>query len=338
MAAWIGGGGAHQRATAADQGVGGELGRPMAVGQQGETAAPQPVAAARGTSAQAGGGGEQLLDRRHAHQAGAGEGGVVDLVPVQPQADAAGPLRRRMELPAGLEHQHRLDPRRGARGRHEPPGVGDALEMDQDGTGGEIERQIVENVAELDLGELAERGDPREADVLRRGPLQHRRGDRIGLGDEGEVARRRHRGRRTGVEPAARDDHAHPVGPDQAQPVGARRLAGGTGLLAVQVRLPRPAADQCHRTAAAGGELGQECGEVGLRQADDGEARLGRQPRQAFEPRLGRRPPGAAQRQDRAGKAGIPQVGLRDLRPARRVALRPDPEDPLGLEQMAQAA
>jgi hypothetical protein len=210
--------------------------------------------------------------------------------------------------------------------------------VDEDGPGGEVQGKVVQDVAELDLGELTQGSDARKADALGRGPLEHRRGDRIGLGDEGEVARRRHHGRSARVELSPRHDHADPVGPDQAQPVGVRGLAGGTGPLGVEGRRPHPAADQHHRPAAAGGELGQECRQVALGQAHDGQARLGVKPGQPLQAGLRWRSAGAAQRQDPTREAGIPQVGLGDLRPARRLAERADPQDPLGLEQVTQAA
>ena len=147
----------HQRPAAEQQRVGRELGRPVTVGEQREPALAQPVAAACSAWAQAGGSGEQLLDRADPDQAGPSEGRVVDLVPVQAQAGAAGPLRRRAELPAGLEHEHGLDAGGGARSRHEAPRVGDAFEMDQDGPGREVQGQVVQDVAQLHLGDLAQR-------------------------------------------------------------------------------------------------------------------------------------------------------------------------------------
>ena len=86
----------------------------MAVGQQRQPAVAQAVAAPRGAGAEAGGSGEQLLDRADADQARAGERRVVDPVAVQPDADAAWPPRRRADLAPGLEDQDRLDAGRGA--------------------------------------------------------------------------------------------------------------------------------------------------------------------------------------------------------------------------------
>ena len=69
--------------------------RPVAVGEAGQPALAQPVAAARGARAQAGGGGEQLLDRTDPDQAGPGEGRVVDLVPAAATAPPGTPAAGR---------------------------------------------------------------------------------------------------------------------------------------------------------------------------------------------------------------------------------------------------
>ncbi len=209
----------HQRPAADQQCVGRELGRPMTVGEQREPALAQPVAAACGAWAQAGGSGEQLLDRADPDQASPSEGGVVDLVPAQAQTGAAGALRRRAELPAGLENEHGLDAGGGARSRHEAPRVGDAFEMDQDGPGRDVQGEVVQNVAQLHLRKLAHGGNAGEADLPRGRPFEHGGRDRIRLGDESEVARRRHHRGRARVELPPRHDHADPIRADQAQPV-----------------------------------------------------------------------------------------------------------------------
>ena len=140
----------------------------MAVGQQRQPAIAQAMAAAGGIGAEAGGRGEQLLDRVDPDDAGAAERRVVDPVAVEPQAARLAAGRQRAELAAGLEDDDRLHAGGGARGGHEAAGVGDAFEMHQDRARREVEGQIVEDVAQLDVGALAQGDDPREADPLAR--------------------------------------------------------------------------------------------------------------------------------------------------------------------------
>ena len=304
----------HQRPAADQQCVGRELGRPMTVGEQREPALAQPVAAACSAWAQAGGSGEQLLDRTDPDQASPSEGGVVDLVPAQAQTGAAGALRRRAELPAGLENEHGLDAGGGARGRHEAPRVGDAFEMDQDGPGRDVQGEVVQNVAQLHLRKLAHGGNAGEADLPRGRPFEHGGGDRIRLGDESEVARRRHHRGRARVELPPRHDHADPIRADQAQPVRSCCRPRRACPLAVERCGAGPAAEQGDGAAAAGGQFAQKRRQVGLRQADHGQARLGRQAGQGLQAGFRGRPAGAAQGLDRPLEPGVPQIGLGDLR------------------------
>ena len=68
-------------------------------------------------------------------------------------------------------------------------------------------------------------------------------------------------------------------------------------------------------------------------------ARRGSAARPAKSPnRLPRAPGRCCAGPGSAPEPGLPQIGLGDRDPARRLALRTDPENPLGLEQMAQAA
>ena len=52
-----------------------------------------------------------------------------------------------------------------------------------------ILREIVEQVAEIDIGHVADRDEMGEADAARRRPVEDAGHDRAGLGDEGEIAR-----------------------------------------------------------------------------------------------------------------------------------------------------
>ena len=56
---------------------------------------------------------------------------------------------------ADLDHQHRLAPRRRARRRHEFSRGGDAFDVEQDCAGTGIVAEIIEHVAEIDVGHIA---------------------------------------------------------------------------------------------------------------------------------------------------------------------------------------
>ena len=77
----------------------------------------------------------------------------------------------------------------GAAGRrHELRRVGDSLHVEQDGTALHVSRQIVQYVAEIDIGHVAKRDHLREADVAAARPIDDRRDQGSRLGHECKVA------------------------------------------------------------------------------------------------------------------------------------------------------
>ena len=125
---------------------------------------------------------------------------------------------------ARLQHQHRLAARGGARRRHEFAPVRDPLGIKQDRAGVRVGGEIVEHVAEIDIGHVAERDDMREADAARRRPIEHRGDHRARLADERDVAGRRREMREARVEPEPRHDDADAIRTDDAQQMRARRV------------------------------------------------------------------------------------------------------------------
>ena len=162
-----------------------ELGEPAAeidqrVGRQDADAAAvghdrEPVAARRLRRGQGLDGVEQLLEPEHAQHAGAPEGGVVDRIGAGQRAGVRGGGARALGMPARLDHDHRLHARRGPRRGHELARVGDHLDVEQDRPGRGVVGQVVEHVAEVDVGHVAERDQVREADAARRSPSRARR-------------------------------------------------------------------------------------------------------------------------------------------------------------------
>ena len=105
--------------------------------------------------------------------------------------------------------------------------MGDALDVKQDGARGWIGGEIVEHVAEIDIGHVAERDDMRKADAARCRPVEHRGDHRARLADKGDVAGRRRQMREAGIEADSRHHDADAVGADEAQEMRARRIERG---------------------------------------------------------------------------------------------------------------
>ena len=184
----------------------------------------QPVAVLRVRERQRLGGIEQLGHRRDAQHPRATKRGVIDRVAAGEHPGMRGRRPCTGRGTPGLEYEHRLAARGGARRRHEFAAVGDALDVEQDGACVRVDGEIVEHVAEIDVRHVAQRDDMRKADAARRRPVEHRRDHGARLGDKGDVARRRGEMREAGIEPDARHHDADAVGTDEAQEVRARRL------------------------------------------------------------------------------------------------------------------
>ena len=187
-------------------------------------------------------------------------------------------------------------------------------------------REIVEHVAEIDIGHVAERDDMREADAARRRPIEHRGDHRAGLADEGDVARRRREMRKARVEPDAGHDDADAVRPDEAQQMRPRGVEHGLLQRAARfAQFAEPGGDHDSGPGAARAEFGDEARHRVGRRGDDRE--IGRL-RQARDVRIHRHAVRASgvmrvDQQQLAGKPGAAQVAQRRPRrpsPARSVA------------------
>ncbi len=215
------------------------------------------------------GGQEQLLQRVDAQHAGARDRGVEDQVRSGQRAGVRARRRLAGARAAGLDQDHRLVARRRACGRHELARRADRLDVHQDRTRARIGGEVVEQVAEVDVGALAERGEVREADAARAGPVEQRGHQRARLGQEGDVAGGRTDMREARVEPQVRRDQPDAVGAQHAQQVRPGRIEHGLLLRGVE------AGGDDHRGArAARAELGDEPRHAGRRGADHGQ--LGR--------------------------------------------------------------
>ena len=128
----------RQLAALVDQQVGGDDAGAAAIGQD-----RQPLVARQHGVAQRLGGIEQLAQSADLHQTRAGEGRLIDGRRARHRSGVRRRRLRRRGMASGLEHDHRLQPRHAARGRHELAGLGDALDIHQHGAGLEVARQHV---------------------------------------------------------------------------------------------------------------------------------------------------------------------------------------------------
>ncbi len=81
---------------------------------------------------------------------------MVDPVAAGEHAGVRGGGARPAARPPGLQHQDRLQARRRAGGGHELAAVRDALDVEQDRASARIGGEVIEHVAEIDIGHVAQ--------------------------------------------------------------------------------------------------------------------------------------------------------------------------------------
>ena len=184
----------------------------------------QPLAGWRPDPAEGLGAVEQFAQIGDAKHARAAEGGVINRVGT---GERSGMRRRRLRPlrhAAGLDDDHRLDPGRRPRRRHEFAGVLDGLDIEQDRLGLAIEREIIEQIRDIDVELIANRDHTGEAHAALLGPAHHPGDDRAGLRDQRQITRARHGGGKGGIQPGAGHHHADAVRPDDSHVMAARRV------------------------------------------------------------------------------------------------------------------
>jgi hypothetical protein len=227
-------------------------------------------------------------------------------------------------MTVGLHHHHRLQSRRRTRRREELARVADRFDVQQDCAGMAVAGEVIEQVGEVDIERIAERGNGREPKRPARTPFHQRRGNRRGLRDHSEVAGQcRVRGK-AGVESRMRRQDAQGVGADDAQAVG----AGDAGQLRRRRvgALAHSGVEHDRRRSAL---LGGGAGEPGHERVRRGDYDQFRRPRQVLDPRHR----GDAfdlvevriDQSDLAGEAAIDQVAQH--RPAGRLLARATAHD-----------
>jgi len=139
---------------------------------------------------------------------------------------------------AGFDHDHRFQSCRGPQPAEKGPGIGHALDVQQDTAGAQVQGQVVQHLPEAHVRRGAQgshRGKPEAAGVP---PVQQRGTEGAGLGDHGHLTGGDLALGKTGVEPGTGPDDPEAVGAYQGDFVGPgdvddlvlHRLAGGADL------------------------------------------------------------------------------------------------------------
>ncbi len=149
----------------------------------------------------------------------------------------------------------------------------DRFDVEQDRVRVRVARQMVDEVAEIDVGAVADRDELREADAARFRPVEHRGDQRPRLRDERDAARQRVDVRKARIQPDARNEQPDAVRPEDAQQMrsGRREHRFLQRRRAVRRSRAEPGADHDRRLRAAGAELGDDRRHRRGRRADDGE-------------------------------------------------------------------
>ena len=202
--------------------IGREHAQAAAIGEDRDSLAGQGSSARQGLGCDkqiAGGGNPQC--------AGASECGVIHIVRSRERARMRSGGSCAIRRTARFDHDNRLVASRRARRRHEFAGMLDRFDIHQDRLRCRIRGEIVEHVAEVDIGRVAERHEMRETDLAGSRPIEQRGGERAGLGHECKIARQRRFMRKTGIESDMRRQQSHTLRAEDAQQVQVRCIQHG---------------------------------------------------------------------------------------------------------------
>ena len=170
------------------------------------------------------GGIEQFVQIHHTHETGPAKRRVINGVGAGERSGVGARGGCALRVPAGLDDDDRFCPGRGAGRGHEFRGVLNGLDVEQDRSGRAVGREVVEQIAEIDVDLISERYDRGKTQSAPRGPLDQARGNRAGLRNQRKVARMRHVCGETCIQPGSRCLDAQAIRPKQAHAVQARRL------------------------------------------------------------------------------------------------------------------
>ena len=175
---------------------------------------------------------------------------------------------RTLRHAAGFDHDDGLDPCCGARRRHELARILDGFDVEQDGVGLFVHREIVQEVGDVDVELIADRHDAGKADRALRRPIHHARGDGARLRDQRQISLGGHVRGKARIEAGAGHHDAEAVRADQPHAVFLR------GLFRLVRQRARTMAEPCAdderaRSTATAGLVDQAGDRFGRRRDDD---------------------------------------------------------------------
>ena len=174
---------------------------------------------------------EELIEAVDTQHPGAAEHGLVDRIGPGHRARVRGRGARALGVATRLDDDGGFHPGGGPGRGHELAGRGHRLDVEQDGAGLGIAREVVEQIPEIHIRHVPQGDEVREADAALLGPVHHRGDDGPRLRDEGDGALRRVEMGEARVEPDPRDQDTEAIRADDAQEMGPRGIE--QGLLAL---------------------------------------------------------------------------------------------------------
>ena len=162
-----------QRAAARHHGVGGQHRGATAIGHDQQAFSRHALCACQGFRSV-----EQVVGGCDPQDAGAPQGRVHDFVAAGKRAGMRCCSARPLGSAAGFDRDDDFCACRGTCSRHEFAGGLDRLHVKQNRVRARVASQIVQQVAEIDIGAFAQRNETRKPDAMGLSPVQHRRGKR----------------------------------------------------------------------------------------------------------------------------------------------------------------
>jgi hypothetical protein len=199
--------------AAHQQRIGGDDGRTARVGQD-----RQPRPPGQTSRRQELGDVEDIVELARADHARALEGGPIDRVLGHHGAGARGCNPGGLAETAGLVSDDRLGAGEGPCGRHEPPGVTDRLDVENDRAGVRLAVEVVDEIAK-DIEQVADGNERRKADALLRRPVDDGVAEPSGLRNEGDVADQRPAHDGAGVQIGMWRDDTERIGADDPEAI-----------------------------------------------------------------------------------------------------------------------
>ena len=157
---------------------------------------------------------EQFAEIRYAQDAGTLKCGVIDGIGPGQRAGMSCSRPRALRHPARLDDHDRLDSGGGARRRHELAGILDRLDVKQDGVGFFVQREVIEQIGDIDVELIANRDDAGKTNGPLCRPVHHARGNGAGLRDQRQISRGRHMRGKARIEADTRHHDAQTIRAD----------------------------------------------------------------------------------------------------------------------------